>query len=123
MKPEMTIQQRYDSALNFLDQADSEFALGDIRQASEKLWGAASDAIIAIALERGWRYHSHRDIKNAMQRLIAEQDDDILQSGFTIAEKFHVNFYHDLMEDHELDRDRPAAHHFVHLTLSLLQTD
>ena len=123
MKPEMTIQQRSQAALHFLDEADREFALGDIRQASEKLWGAASDAIIAVALERGWRYHSHRDIKNAMQRLIAEQDDDILQSGFTIAEKFHVNFYHDLMEDHELDRDRPAAHRFVHLTLSLLQTD
>ncbi len=122
MKPEMTIQQRYYSALNFLDQADSEFALGDIRQASEKLWGAASDAITAVALERGWGYHSHRDIKNVVQRIVAEQDDDILQSGFTIAEKFHVNFYHNMLEDHELDRDRPAAHRFVHLTLSLLQT-
>lgn len=121
MKAPMTIQQRYDSALNFLDQADREFALGDIRQASEKLWGAATDAVTAVALERGWRYHSHRDVKNAVQRLIAEQDDDVLQSEFTIAEKFHVNFYHDRLEDHELDHDRPVVHRFVHRALSLLQ--
>lgn len=118
----MTIQERYHSALDFLDDADREFASGDIRQASEKLWGAASDAIIAVALERGWRYHSHRDIKNAVFRLVVEQDDRGLRSDFATVEKFHVNFYHDLLEDHELDRDRPAAHHFVHRTLSLLQT-
>lgn len=66
MKTPMTIQQRSHSALDFLAEAAREFAAGDIRQASEKLWGAATDAVTAAALERGWRYHSHRDIKNAV---------------------------------------------------------
>ena len=122
MKPEMTIQQRYRSALDFLDDADREFAAGDIRQASEKLWGAATDAVTAVALERGWRYHSHRDVKNAAFRLADEHDDRLMRADFDIAEKFHVNFYHNLMEDHELNRDRPAVIRFVHRALSLLQT-
>lgn len=122
MKAPMTIQQRSHSALEFLDEADREFAAGDIRQASEKLWGAATDAVTAVALERGWRHRSHRDIKNAVLRLATDQDDRLMRSDFTIVEKFHVNFYHDLMEDHELDHDRPIAHRFVHRALSLLQT-
>lgn len=122
MKAPMTIQQRSHSALDFLDDADREFASGDIRQASEKLWGAATDAVTAVALERGWSHHSHRDIKNAVFRLVVEQDDRLMRSDFTIVEKFHVNFYHDLMEDHELARNRPVASRFVHRTLSLLQT-
>ena len=122
MKPAMTIQQRYRSALDFLDDADREFAAGDIRQASEKLWGAATDAVTAIALERGWRYISHRDIKNAVQRMATEHDDTQLQFDFNAAEKFHVNFYRNTLEDYEIDADRPVVRRFVSHTLALLQT-
>ena len=122
MKPEMTIQQRSQAALYFLDEADREFAAGDIRQASEKLWGAATDSITAVALERGWGYHSHRDVKNAVVRLATEHDDTQLQFDFSAAEKFHVNFYHDRLEDYEIATDRPVVRRFVSHTLALLQT-
>ena len=121
MKPEMTIQQRSHSALYFLDEADREFAAGDIRQASEKLWGAATDAVTAVALERGWGYHSHRDIKNAVQRMATEHDDTQLQFDFNAAEEFHINFYHDRLEDYEIEADRLVVRRFVSHTLALLQ--
>ena len=121
MKAPMTIQQRSHSALDFLDEADREFAAGDIRQASEKLWGAATDAVTAVAIERGWRHRSHRDIKNAVLRLADEHDDRLLRAEFAAAEKFHINFYHDTLEDHEFELDSPIVHDFVHHALTLLQ--
>ena len=74
-----------------------EFAAGDWQQASEKLYGAANEALSAVALQRGWRYRTHRDMKNASQRLAEEFSDLFLIGGFSIAEKFHKNFYHDEM--------------------------
>ena len=37
------------TANEFLDASDQEFAAGDHLQASEKLWGAATHAVMAVA--------------------------------------------------------------------------
>ena len=50
----------------FLSQAYEELAKGDLQQASEKGWGAASQMVKAIAQERGWRHRSHRHLQNAV---------------------------------------------------------
>jgi hypothetical protein len=42
-----------------------------------------------------------------------------LQAGFVAAEKFHANFYHDFMEDDELDLARPPVRDFVERMLAL----
>lgn len=117
----LTIAERSQSALLFLDDSEREFAGGDVRQASEKIWGAATDAITAVALERGWNYTSHRDMKNAVQRLAVEPGNDYLDAQFIAAEKFHTNFFHDSLEDYEIEADKPIARAFVHRTLALLQ--
>ena len=107
-------------ALEFLAQSDAEFAEGDRLQASEKLWGAATHAIIAVAQQRGWRHGSHRALKEAAMKLSYERDDTGIRRGFAVAEKFHSNFYHDHMGDFELDANRPEVHDFVHQVLALL---
>ena len=119
----MTIAERSQAALAFLEDAEREFVAGDVRQASEKLWGASTDAITAVALERGWKRSSHRDMKNAVQRLAVEQDDPLLHAQFAAVEKFHINFFHDALEDHEIETDKPIARAFVHRTLALLQSE
>lgn len=116
----MTTQRRSEAAREFLLAADREFAGGDVAQGSEKLWGAASQAVIAVAQQRGWRYGSHRDLKIAVERLTTEQDDGSIASGFAVAEKFHANFYHLFMEDYELDRDPAVVRDFVNRVLALL---
>ena len=45
-------------------------------QASEKLWGAAAHAILAVAMERGWRHGSHRDFVVAVRQLAEESGDE-----------------------------------------------
>lgn len=122
MKAPITIQEISHPALDLLDQAEREFAAGDICQASAKLWGAATHAVAAVATERGWPCDSDRLLKDAVVRLSNEQDDDMrLQSEYGAAEKFHINMYYDLMEDFEIEIDRTIVHRFVHRTLALLQ--
>ena len=91
---EASVEEYTAQALKFLAQSETEFAAGDTRQGSEKLYGAASQAVIAAAKQRGWRYRSHRDNKNATTRLATELNDDLLLAGFLAAEKFHINFHH-----------------------------
>lgn len=109
-----------EAARKFLDDADREFSAGDVAQASEKLWGAASQAVIAIAKHRGWRYGSHRDLKIAAERLSTESGDSRFRSEFGVAEKFHANFYHLFMEDYELERDPVDVRSLVERVLELL---
>ena len=107
------VNERIQAAQDFLESSDREFAAGDNRQGSEKLWGAATQAVIAMAQERGWSYGNHGALKIAAERLTAEFEDPSIRTGFGLAEKFHANFYHDFMEDFQLPIDRPVVHDFV----------
>ena len=70
----MMVQDHVQTAQGFLEVADAEFAAGDNLQASEKMWGAASHAVMAVALQRDWKHGSHRDLKNAAETLSKEYD-------------------------------------------------
>ena len=52
----MTSAEHIETAKQFLADSDREFLDGDELQASEKLWGAASHAVMAIAEQRGLPY-------------------------------------------------------------------
>ena len=55
----LTQDEHAQTALEFLEKADRHYADGDQIQASEKLWGAAAQAIMAVSMERGWPHTSH----------------------------------------------------------------
>lgn len=116
----MLIDDHAQTALDFLLASDQEFDDGDILQASEKLWGAATHAVIAVAQQRGWQHGSHSSLRDAAERLADEHDDFRIELEFAIAEKFHRNFYNNTMEDIELYGDRPKVHDLVHRVLALL---
>ena len=116
----MSAAEHAQTAREFLVASDREFAAGDHLQGSEKLYGAATQAIIAICQQRGCRYKSHRAIKNAVINLGREYDDPFIVAGFATAERFHANFFHDNMEDYDVAGERPAVHQFVARMLALL---
>ena len=116
----MRAQEHIETVHDFLEESDREFSEGKDLQASEKLWDAASHAVMAVAQQRGWPYGSHRAIKTAADRLGELHDDSVLSNGFGVAEKFHANFYHGFMEDYQLDADRPKVKDFVHRVIALL---
>ena len=117
---EMTVQEHARQARDFVVASDQEFTSGDHLQAAEKLYGAASHAVIAVAKQRGWGHRTHRETKNVTVRLAAEYEDSRLQSGFVAAEKFHKHFFHNEMEDYERGADRPLVHEFVELMLGVI---
>jgi hypothetical protein len=117
----MVTQDYVAATCQFLEDSDREFAAGDELQGSEKLWGAASHAVMAVATQRGWDHRAHQAMKNAVQLLNDETGDDALGGGFAAAEKFHKNFYHNEMEDFEIEIDRPQVRRFVARVLRLLR--
>ena len=119
LETNMQTRDHVRTAREFLTAADREFEAGDHLQASEKLWGAASHALTAVAQQRNWPHGSHRALKKATQLLADETGDVALLAGFAVAEKFRGNFNYDFMEDFELDADRPTVNNFVERLMAL----
>ena len=115
----LTQDQHAQTALEFLEKADRHYADGDQIQASEKLWGSAAQAIMAVSIERGWPHTSHPAMKRAAERLAEEHADPLIASNFGVAEKYHRDFYHLFMEDEEWTTDRPKIHDLVARVLAL----
>ena len=118
---ETTVAARVAQALEYLDQAEAEFAVGDTRQAAEKLYGASVQAVIAASIQRGWDYNSHRANKNAARQLAKEYDDRFLSAGFGVAERFHIHFHHGGMEDYQITADRYDARKYVERMVKLVK--
>ena len=107
------------TARDFLDRSRLEFADGDEMQGSEKLWGAASHAVMGLAMQRGWPINKHSDLRRAVNNLSQEAGDQALTLRFSVAEKFHANYYHGFMDDFQIVDDRPLVEEFVERILVL----
>jgi len=94
--PEERAREYIEAARELLAQARVELERGDLRQASEKIWGACALAIKAHALaKRGQTLESHRDLwlyKNEVARELG----DWVRGAFLKADSMHKNFYEGL---------------------------
>ncbi|MXZ89949.1 MAG: hypothetical protein F4Z05_00510 [Chloroflexi bacterium] len=84
---------------HLLTQARAELSQGDVRQASEKGWGAAAQMVKAIAEQRGWEHRGHRQIHQAVVRLAEETGNEDIRRFFQVASSLHANFYEDWETD------------------------
>ena len=86
--------QKYETACRTLfAQAERELEQGDTRQAGEKGWGAAAQAVKALCERRGWRHRNYRALETAIRRLQDETGDLELCPLFRSAKFLHINFY------------------------------
>ena len=76
-----------------IGEADNYLRRRNNIQASEKGWGAAAQALKAIAEERGWNHNGHALIVDVAQQVADEQDRSDLVGLFGTAQALHVNFY------------------------------
>ena len=74
----MNLQEHVSTARAFLKDSDKEFMVGDRLQGCEKLWGAASHAVMAAAENNGWSDGSHRALKMAVGHLADAHGDPSL---------------------------------------------
>jgi len=86
-----------DLSADYLRKARLHFDEGDLTQASEKGWGAASTAIKACAEQRGWDHHRHWHHRVNLRKLVEEASNDEIYDLFPSAESLHANFYENFM--------------------------
>ena len=122
----MLVHEHVQNAKEFLKVSDAEFISGDNMQAAEKLWGAANQAVMAVAKQRGWDYGRHYALKTSVQWLTGVCNGDnpllgeVLSSDFNTAETFNANFYHNLIEDFDIATGRPVVRRFVNHLLDMV---
>ena len=93
----MATQKYSDDSRAMLSHAHMELDAGDLRQASEKGWGAAALMLKAVAEHRGgdWEHSRHRHFAKAAARLRSELGNRDVMRFFQAAESLHGNFYED----------------------------
>lgn len=116
----MILEEHVQTAREFMERSDRYFAEGDVLQGSEKAWGAAAHAVMALAQQRGWDLGSHRAMIRAVNRISQEQNDRALRLEFNVAEQFHANYYHGFMEEFQIENNRPTVREFVGRILELI---
>ncbi|TMB64985.1 MAG: hypothetical protein E6J43_12580 [Chloroflexi bacterium] len=89
----MTTEKYATASEGLLQKAKTYLAEGDLVQASEKGWGAAAQAIKAVAEARGWQHNVHRQLFEVLARLLDETGDTEIRRQFLIANALHTNFY------------------------------
>ena len=96
----MSTQKYRDDSRALLSHARRELEDGDLRQASEKGWGAAALMLKAVAEQRGgdWEHSRHRHFAKAAGRLRSELGNRDVVRLFNVAESLHGNFYEDQWE-------------------------
>ena len=77
----------------YMARAEDYLAQGDLKQASEKSWGAAACALKAIAEQRGWNHQSHSLLFDISGQVAEELGRPDLRDLFAVAKSMHQNFY------------------------------
>ena len=94
----MTTQKYRAASRQLLAQARSELHVGDVRQASEKGWGAAAQMVKAVAEQRGWEHDSHALLFAVVRDIQRTTGDPDLRRLFRLANALHINFYEDWLD-------------------------
>ncbi|MYC31845.1 MAG: hypothetical protein F4X64_01560 [Chloroflexi bacterium] len=104
MNPEESQTEKHTRlAEKLMRDASREIAEGELVQGSEKLWGAASQALKAYCASRGIPHGKYAQRRHAALELSDEREDDSIRLAFKLAESCHANFYNDWMEQEDLD--------------------
>jgi alkyl sulfatase BDS1-like metallo-beta-lactamase superfamily hydrolase len=96
LDPDERAREYIESASALLEQAREELQKGDLRQASEKVWGACALAIEAhAAAKKGLVPKSHADLWLYKEE-VANELGEWIRDAFLMADSMHKNFYEGL---------------------------
>ena len=101
----MTAEEYIQAYHRFADLAQRLFGEGDERAGVEILYGALTQIIIAIAIQRGERFEEHQHRRHIIRMLTAEHGDSEITRTFGAAQRLHVHFYLNNRETTKLDKD------------------
>jgi len=93
LDPEDRAEKYLNVAVELINQAEEELMKNNLRQASEKIWGACALAIKAYALWRDKKVLTrHAELWKYKDRVIAEFGEWV-RDAWMYANAMHVNFY------------------------------
>lgn len=99
----MSTSERYRSAPNTLyDQAEVELAAGDLRQASEKFWGATAQAMKSVAERHDWEHRTNAEMYVIINNLWPLTRDQRIRDWFKSADALHTNSYENWMDEQDV---------------------
>ena len=108
-------EERYaNAARELFVKAQEALAQNDLRQASEKGWGAAAQMVKAVATRKGWQHQSHAALFEVVRQLMLESGDVRLQELFHIANSLHYNFYENWMQSEAIEVGLDQVEEFLH---------
>ena len=99
--PQVRVEFYIEASTTLLEQAETELEKGDLRQAAEKIWGAAALAVKAYAAQcEGIRLTSHGELWSYTRRLKEDLGPWVYDS-WNAATAMHTCFYEGwCTEDH-----------------------
>ena len=105
----------------FLAKAGTYLAEDDLRQASEKGWGAAAQMVKSALDARGEPHTGHGHLWRGIELLVDETGDHELRDLFGAAHNLHVNFYEGLLLPATVEQYLARAAAFVDRLEPLLE--
>ena len=108
-----TSENKYSSmGREYMERAEDYLRQGDLKQASEKSWGAAACALKSIAERRGWQHQSHSLLNDISSQVADELNRPELHDMFAVPRSLHQNFYEDWLPEEAVIRlvDRTRAY-------------
>ena len=87
------VTEHLELARGFLDRSKAYLEKGDLHQASEKGWGAASHIIKGVAAANNWEYESHDAFESVVVNARQKYRQPSLLRMAHAAEALHRNYY------------------------------
>ena len=87
------IEDYLEQSREFMVKSRNYLAAGDLHQASEKGWGAASHMAKAVAVAQGWQYDNHSGFNEVLYQARELSGNPRIRELRAIAGELHVNYY------------------------------
>lgn len=109
---------------DLMGRAEEYLRDGDLRQASEKGWGAAAQIVKAVA--EHWKDHGvthgrHQDLRALVNGLASSDRVPDLHMMFQAAQELHENFYENNAPEYIVQLDLAQTHGFIARILPYLR--
>ena len=117
-------QEYVAASYELMGKAHDYLRQGDLRQASEKGWGAAAQMVKAVA--ENWRgsgvvHGRHQDLRALVAGLATAEREPDLDMSFHAAQDLHENFYENNLSSYIVDLDLRQVNEFRSLIVPQLR--
>jgi hypothetical protein len=114
------IKRRKELADYYYDNYIKQYRRKNFSKASEFLWGSTNALVYAIGLFYNKKLCEHNKIREFINDLANEYDDNDLAQGLHAAERVHANFFHNFMDEALFEDDRPKIENMLGKLADLL---